>query len=1137
MRRALSGAEAFLQMRHPLRPLGALLSLGLNLALLVSTLLYGVVGTPGGRGLLREETNGVVTRLLGPNVTAELGDPTIGFLADGNLAVAWSDVSVTRRGARSPASKIRSIRLGVSLPPLLEGRLHVDTLDIAGAVIDIGGARAEPQSSAVLPAAAAEATGGGPGGRDARFLPAQSARLIAEVENRIRGLLRLGLGEVGLSDITLVLPAGRGGAPFVARIDRADFALADPGALTLKAALEAGGLAMPLDVAMRYDEAAARLVSVTAALGPVPLRDVIPPAPPQDRLDLRPFATDAKASMRFDLATRPQDGLRTMRLALDLGEGAVQAGRGHTRIEAAQLGLRYVEGEDAIALDPGRLAFDGVYMTVSGKATPLYDGPAGAGFNGFGFEVGADDLGSTVGSTGASSPLTAALRLEGRTNTAAGEIVLSRFSLQAGHGRLGGDATVRFATPEARTVLRIAAAGLTAGEVKAFWPFNLASNTRRWIIEHLGDRGVVRTGTVALDLRHDRLAEAFKPDNHPEPAELDLRFELEDVAMKTFGDLPDLVALRGRVHTAGGDTLVSIDAGKAAGFASVDVGASTVSFVRAEPGRLHEVDGTLDLALAGDLPELLAIAAREPLNALRAVAIDPAKATGRASADARLAFVLGDAIPKERQLGPWSLALDLDHAGLRRPIEGRTLSDVSGPVRIVPGTASGEVEGSIDGFPARISFVQPFGANPLGQRRLAVAASLSGNDAAERLPALKGVVDGPIAISLVRDEDGDLKAAIDLSAASLKLATVGWRKGKGIPAAVAFDVVTGDGRTSLKNLTVKGDGFAAKGTVVADADGLRSAELSDVILNPGDDVGVSVQRVDNGFSVRIRGDRFDARPLLNDLKADLGGTANSKASARRQLDIGVAIRRLTGFGDREMRDFSLDFAGSGGEVAALSLSGRSGKSDAFTVDVSPRGKARSIRIRAPDAGALAEFTGLYGRMKDGVVTIDLLGSADGSYRGKITAEDFTLVNEPRLSRLVGSSPSPTSASLSKAVGADLKTENAFFDHASAGIVYGRNGLEVSDGIIRGPVFGSSFSGVVYDARNRIDIVGSFMPAYGVNRVFGAIPLLGQILGNGNEGGLIGITYRLDGLFSAPKLTVNPISAIAPGIFRNIFAYQ
>ena len=123
------------------------------------------------------------------------------------------------------------------------------------------------------------------------------------------------------------------------------------------------------------------------------------------------------------------------------------------------------------------------------------------------------------------------------------------------------------------------------------------------------------------------------------------------------------------------------------------------------------------------------------------------------------------------------------------------------------------------------------------------------------------------------------------------------------------------------------------------------------------------------------------------------------------------------------------------------------------------------------------------------------------------------------------------------MGQDLRTSQAYFDQASAQLSYANGALRVTNGIVRGPVFGSSFEGQLYDRQSRIDITGSFMPAYGINRVFGALPLVGQILGNGNEGGLIGITYRLSGPFGAPTLTVNPISLIAPGIFRQIFSYE
>ena len=52
-----------------------------------------------------------------------------------------------------------------------------------------------------------------------------------------------------------------------------------------------------------------------------------------------------------------------------------------------------------------------------------------------------------------------------------------------------------------------------------------------------------------------------------------------------------------------------------------------------------------------------------------------------------------------------------------------------------------------------------------------------------------------------------------------------------------------------------------------------------------------------------------------------------------------------------------------------------------------------------------------------------------------------------------------------------------------------------------------------------------------------LPLVGAILGNGRDRGLIGVTYRLRGNVKKPELEINPLSVIAPGIFRSIFEYR
>jgi hypothetical protein len=68
----------------------------------------------------------------------------------------------------------------------------------------------------------------------------------------------------------------------------------------------------------------------------------------------------------------------------------------------------------------------------------------------------------------------------------------------------------------------------------------------------------------------------------------------------------------------------------------------------------------------------------------------------------------------------------------------------------------------------------------------------------------------------------------------------------------------------------------------------------------------------------------------------------------------------------------------------------------------------------------------------------------------------------------------------------------------------------------------------------VDIKGTFVPAYGLNNVFAQLPLFGPILGGNRNEGLFGVNFRVSGPASAPNLTINPLSAIAPGFLRQLF---
>jgi hypothetical protein len=83
----------------------------------------------------------------------------------------------------------------------------------------------------------------------------------------------------------------------------------------------------------------------------------------------------------------------------------------------------------------------------------------------------------------------------------------------------------------------------------------------------------------------------------------------------------------------------------------------------------------------------------------------------------------------------------------------------------------------------------------------------------------------------------------------------------------------------------------------------------------------------------------------------------------------------------------------------------------------------------------------------------------------------------------------------------------------------------------------TFNGVVDFARDSVSLSGTYIPAYGLNNAFASIPVIGTILGGGRNEGLLGITFGVSGRASQPEVSVNPLSAVAPGIFRKIFEFR
>ena len=138
--------------------------------------------------------------------------------------------------------------------------------------------------------------------------------------------------------------------------------------------------------------------------------------------------------------------------------------------------------------------------------------------------------------------------------------------------------------------------------------------------------------------------------------------------------------------------------------------------------------------------------------------------------------------------------------------------------------------------------------------------------------------------------------------------------------------------------------------------------------------------------------------------------------------------------------------------------------------------------------------------------------------GTLSIRNFVVRGEPALDRVVAGAPGQPQGSVQ-------------FTEMHADFTRAAGKMSIRDGVVRGPAVGATVEGQIDYIKNDAHLRGTFVPFYGLNNMFGQIPIVGMILGGGSNEGLLGITYEASGPPSAPRILVNPVSAIAPGMLR------
>ena len=1075
----------------------------------IATIESGIFDEP-----LSQKAQTALDKAIGPRYKAEVGKTVIRFTSDLRLALEARDVNVIDQDSGKHLSTMSAVNMELDPFALIEGRVEVASVAAEGIALDTSLLpQGDPIDLTVLRVDA---------------LPQALTAAFDNIDFLQRFVQSGGTNSVRISGFSVKL-ARQEGDPISLVVDNLTFERTEPNSLHLYGQVAVNGSVATLDVKADQQEAghSSSLIAKISNLDLKPLTMAYD-ATGTPRQGLMSFADVTLSAVKGGVGADPK-----LDTSINIRPGVLYMDRDAQDLTQANINLAYNFARQTLEIAPSTAQFVRTIVPFSGALIDLdrVDANAGKGF-GIDFVI---KNGTAASSISGEPPVSFDGRTTGRFLSATKEFQFDNLGISTPRGALFGSLHMKLGNSSPEISFGGRADKLDTTVVKQLWPFWMASKPRVWVENNLFG-GSVTNAVISVFIPAGRLREAAQTGKlQLGKDELHIAFDIDGARLNVPGEIPPLRETKAHFDLTGATMGVGIETATSYFPTGRSVTLSDSSFsIPATYDKPLMADLNLTISGTGDaVGELLTY---KPLEVLQRTEFKPEDFNGKivAKVEARIGLISDQKPPPP----DWQAKLELNNVDLLKPMNSRKITNLTGEIAADPQSVHLQAQAQIDGIPAQIDMTEPTDSKSTVKRGRVITAMLSDAQRNTVMPGLRDIVDGPVKVELTRIDDDRQGVKVDLGKAALTVPWVGWSKGSGIPATAQFEASGPDSQTTLKNFALKGDGFGVSGDLVISKGSLSSASFDSVELSGLDDFALSLKRgKGGGYDVSVSGNSADIRPILARLKSSSSGGGKSggdddSASAT----IRVNLDKVIGFNDESIGNLKGVYSIAGGKTTAVDFSGVTRSGEAVVSQMSKGSGGGTIRITSGDAGAVARFADLYKHLKGGLLNLSLRSVGQDDWDGSLDLRNFAIVDEKKLSTIVSTPSGKNGKSLNAAVKQNIDTRSQSFERGFARLVMRDGSLSVENGVVRGVQVGATFQGTVKDANGKMDLTGTFMPAYGLNRLFAEVPIVGFILGNGSDRGLIGITFRVTGTLEKSSIQINPLSIIAPGVFRQIFEY-
>lgn len=654
--------------------------------------------------------------------------------------------------------------------------------------------------------------------------------------------------------------------------------------------------------------------------------------------------------------------------------------------------------------------------------------------------------------------------------------------------------------------LALESAGLPVDTALALWPLRAGRRAREWVAERI-PAGEIRSFNLDLPLNPD-------PD-----VALDLT--MAGASVRFIEEWPPATGVAGRVALGDGRLDVALDAG-AIGDITLERGSVAITELRtAAPSRL-----ATEVEIAGPVPSALRLLALPPLR-LDAGPVTAEDTEGRARGTVRVGFVLAESIPPD--------AVEVD---ARMRIEGLVARDALGERDVTGGSVDlavtqdrADARGTLalEGVTAEVTWAERFEAAE--RRRVRVQSGIDPGEARALGAAWDGFTGGEAQLdaTLIKPARGPqrIEGAIDLVGAAVAIPQLAIDKPVGQPGQLTAQITDATPELWLVDrFKAELGGAVAEGSMQLDGESGAWRRLSlDRLAWPAGSLQASLTRDGEAIAGSVDAQRLDLRGLV-----DAGGPQGASSGATPPLTLDVRAREMLLIGSVPTTDLSARLERDAAQWR--SLRGRATLPEGYyvTVDYDATRVPGILAVDTTDFTRVLGVLGIEGVTLGGRGRLDaiLVPEAGGPrVEGELRARDFRLRNSPTIARIL-------SLASFQGIADTFAGRGLQIDRLTVPFIRSGERVQLRQARLYGSEIGSRIDGEIRLDERTLALQGTVAPFYTLNRLLGQIPLVGGFFRGDRQDALLAATFGVTGPIGNPDVTVNPLSAVVPGVVRDLF---